>query len=296
MPHVPPFTPDARLFPFESRWFESRVGPVHYIDEGVGDPILLLHGNPTWSFLYRGIVIRLKPRFRCIALDYPGFGLSARPEGYQYTPADHAEVVRDLVRYLDLERLTIMGQDWGGPIGLRVAVDELDRLRALVMGNTWYWPVEDWQAKAFSYVMSMAPMQKQIIDKNLFVEKIMPMGVKHPLADEVVHHYEEALPTPESRLGVAELPRQILEATPWLGDLEDAVREKLVNVPLLLTWGMHDIAFGKRYLERFREDFRVTRVQRLDAKHYIQEDAPGEIAAAIKGFLDSLDDGAGARS
>lgn len=293
MPHIPPFTPDPRLFPFESRWFESRVGPVHYIDEGVGDPILFLHGNPTWSFLYRGIVIRLKPRFRCIALDYPGFGLSVRPDGYGYTPGEQAGIVRDFVRHLGLERLTIMGQDWGGPIGLRVAVDELPRLRALVMGNTWYWPVEDWQAKGFSYVLSMAPMQKLIVDKNLFVEKIMPLGVKHPLADEVMHHYREALPTPGSRAGVAEFPRQIVNATAWLGDLEDAVREKLSNVPLLLTWGVHDIAFTKRYMERFREDFRVARVQRLNAKHFIQEDAPGEIAAAIADFVGSTEPGAG---
>lgn len=293
MPHIPPFTPDPRLFPFESQWFESRVGPVHYIDEGVGDPILFLHGNPTWSFLYRGIIIRLKPRFRCIALDYPGFGLSVRPNGYGYTPGEQAGIVRDFVRHLGLERLTVMGQDWGGPIGLRVAVDELPRLRALVMGNTWYWPVEDWQAKGFSYVLSMAPMQKLIVDKNLFVEKIMPLGVKHPLADEVMHHYREALPTPGSRVGVAEFPRQIVNATAWLGDLEDAVREKLSNVPLLLTWGVHDVAFTKRYMERFREDFRVARVQRLDAKHFIQEDAPGEIAAAIADFLGSHEPGGG---
>jgi haloalkane dehalogenase len=257
----------------------------------VGDPILLLHGNPTWSFLYRGIVIRLKPRFRCIALDYPGFGLSVRPDGYGYTPGEHAGIVRDLVRHLELDRLTIMGQDWGGPIGLRVAVDELERLRALVMGNTWYWPVDEWQAKGFSYVLSMAPMQTLLLDKNLFVEKIMGMGLKHPLADEVMDHYREALPTPASRVGVAEFPRQILEAAPWLGDLEDAVREKLSNVPLLLTWGVHDLAFNRRYLERFRQDFRVSRVQRLDAKHYIQEDAPAEISSAITGFLDALDAG-----
>lgn len=287
MSHVPPFTPDPRLFPFESRWFESRVGPVHYIDEGVGDPILFLHGNPTWSFLYRGIVIRLKPKFRCVALDYPGFGLSVRPEGYGYTPGEHAGIVRDLVRHLDLERLTIVGQDWGGPIGLRVAVDELDRLRSLVMGNTWYWPLDAWQAKTFSYVLSMAPMQSQILNNNLFVEKILPMSVKYPLADEVMGHYREALPTPRSRAGVAAFPRQLMEASAWLGDLEDAVQEKLSNVPLLLTWGVHDIAFSKHYLERFREDFRVAQVRRLDAKHYIQEDAPGEIATAIAAFLES---------
>ncbi|MDH3205446.1 MAG: alpha/beta fold hydrolase [Gemmatimonadota bacterium] len=287
MAHVPPFTPDPRLFPFQSRWFESGVGPVHYIDEGGGDPILFLHGNPTWSFLYRGIVIRLKPKFRCIALDYPGFGLSVRPDGYGYTPSEHASVVRDLVRHLDLEGLTIMGQDWGGPIGLRVAVDEVDRLRSLVMGNTWYWPLDDWQAKAFSYVLSMAPMQSQIVNKNFFVERIMPIGVKHTLADEVMEHYREALPTPSSRVGAAEFPRQLMEASAWLGDLEDAVRERLSNVPLLLTWGVHDIAFGKQYLERFREDFHMATVRRLDAKHYIQEDAPGEIAAAISSFLEA---------
>lgn len=129
MAHIPPFQPDRRLFPFESKWFECPEGPVHYVDEGAGPPILFLHGNPTWSFLYRGIVIRLRKHFRCIALDYPGFGLSARPDNYGYTPQEHASVVAGLVRHLDLKNLTIMGQDWGGPIGMRVAVDELPRLR-----------------------------------------------------------------------------------------------------------------------------------------------------------------------
>jgi len=287
--HIPPFTPDRRLFPFESRWLESSVGPVHYIDEGVGPPILFLHGNPTWSFLYRGIVIRLKPRFRCIAIDYPGFGLSIRPEDYDYTPREHASVVRELVRKLDLTGLTIMGQDWGGPIGIRVALDELPRLRALVMGNTWYWPLDEWQARTFAYVMSMDPVQSMILNKNLFVERVMPLGVKHPLADEVMQHYRDAQPTPKSRIGVAELPRQLLAASGWLADLEEGVQRSLGNVPLLLTWGIHDPVFPRRSMERFREDFSLARVHRLDAKHYIQEDAPGEIASAIEGFLASLE-------
>ncbi len=288
MPHIPPFTPDRRLFPFESRWLESRVGRIHYIDEGVGPPILFLHGNPTWSFLYRGIVIRLKKKYRCVAIDYPGFGLSERPEDYDYTPAEHARVVRELVRALDLSGLTIMGQDWGGPIGMRVALDELPRLRALVMGNTWYWPLDTWQAKAFAYVMSMDPVQSRVLTRNWFVEKIMPMGVQHPLADEVMQHYREAQPTPKSRIGVAEFPRQLLAASDWLADLEEGVRESLGNVPMLLTWGIHDFAFPRHYIERFRDDFRLARVQRLDAKHYIQEDAPAEISSAIDGFLGSL--------
>jgi haloalkane dehalogenase len=283
--HIPPFQPDRRLFPFESKWFESAVGPVHYVDEGSGPPILFLHGNPTWSFLYRGIIIRLRKRFRCIAVDYPGFGLSVRPENYDYTPAEHAEVVTALVRHLELKDLTIMGQDWGGPIGMRVALDVFPDLRALVMGNTWYWPLDAWHMKAFAYVMSSAPMQTQILRRNFFVEKVMPVAVKHPLADEVMHHYREAMPTPKSRIGVAEFPRQLMAASLWLGDLADEVHDTLANVPLLLTWGIDDFAFPRVFMERFREDFRVVTTLRLDAKHYIQEDAPGEIATAIEGFL-----------
>lgn len=285
MAHVPPFEPDRRLFPFESKWFESPVGPVHYVDEGAGPPILFLHGNATWSFLYRGIIIRLKRRFRCVATDYPGFGLSVRPERYGYTPAEHAEVVSALVRRLDLTNLTIMGQDWGGPIGMRVALDNLERMRALVMGNTFYFPPDTFAMKAFSYVMSSEPMQRQILRRNILVEKLVPMAVKHPLADEVMHHYREALPTPKSRVGMAELPRQLTDAGPWLADLADDVRDRLANIPLLLLWGMKDPVFNRQYMERFREDFRSVKIQRLDAKHYIQEDAPAEIAAAIEAFL-----------
>lgn len=288
MPYVPPFQPDHRLFPFESRWFESRVGVVHYVDEGSGSPILFLHGNPTWSFLYRGIIIRLRKKFRCIAVDYPGFGLSEHPDDYGYAPAEHAEVVTDLVRHLGLADLTIMGHDWGGPIGMRLALDELPRVRALVMGNTWYWPIDAWHVKAFAYVMSSAPMQSQILKRNFFVDKIIPFGVKHPLAEEVLDHYREPLATPASRVGVAELPRHLIESSPWLGDLADGVQDTLTNVPILLTWGMHDVAYSRPFMERFREDFRLAAVQRLDAKHYIQEDAPGEIAEAIDKFLSGL--------
>jgi haloalkane dehalogenase len=287
--HKPPFHPDRRLFPFDSKWYESRVGPVHYIDEGSGPPILFLHGNPTWSFLYRGIIIRLKKRFRCIAVDYPGFGLSVRPENYDYTPADHAGIVAGLVRHLDLRGLTIMGHEWGGPIGMRVAADEAPRMRALVMGNTWYWPLDVWYVKTFAYVMASAPMQTQILRHNFYVEKVMPAAVKYPFAEEVLHHYREALPTPKSRVGVAELPRQLMEASLWLGDLAEDVHDKLSAVPVLLTWGIDDVAFPRHFMERFREDFDDVTIHRLDAKHYIQEDAPGEIAGAIEEFLGDLE-------
>ena len=285
MPHVPPLTPQPELFPFQSRWLDSSVGRIHYIDEGVGKPILFLHGNPTWSFLYRGIVVRLRRRFRCVALDLPGFGLSEHPEDYGYTPREHAGVVRELIRHLDLRDLTIMGHDWGGPIGMRVALDEIARLRALVMGNTWYWPADRWSMRAFAYLMSSAPMQHLVLERNFFVERLIPAGTKHRLAPEVMDHYRDVLPTARSRVGVAELPRQILDSTFWLGEIAHAVPRVLRNVPLLLTWGVHDLAFTPRLMDRFRADFALARVRRLDARHYIQEDAPREISEAIEEFL-----------
>ncbi len=223
----PPFRPDPRLFPFESRWIETGAGRVHYVDEGDGPPLLLLHGNPTWSFLYRGIVIRLRAICRCIALDYPGFGLSDHPATYGYTPAEHAAVVHEVVRALDLQELTIMGQDWGGPIGMRVALAEPDRIRALVMGNTWYWPVDALHLRAFSWIMSTGFMQARILRRNLFVEKVLPAGVKHPLAPEVLDHYRGPFPTAHSRTGVAEFPRQITRADAWLRRIARAVPDTL---------------------------------------------------------------------
>ena len=93
MPHTPSFQPDPTLYPFRSRWLDASVGRVHYIDEGEGAPILFLHGNPTWSFLYRKVVVELRRRFRCIAPDYPGFGLSDHPDDYDFSAREHAEVV-----------------------------------------------------------------------------------------------------------------------------------------------------------------------------------------------------------
>jgi haloalkane dehalogenase len=155
---------------------------VHYIDEGTGPPILFCHGNPTWSFLYRDIITRLRDRFRCIAPDYLGFGLSDRPAGYAYTIEQHAQVVGELVDGLGLHGYLTMGQDWGGPISMAVATARADRVRGVVLGNTWFWPADSLTMKLFSKVMSSRPMQRAILNNNLFVERFMPLGTARATA------------------------------------------------------------------------------------------------------------------
>lgn len=277
------FTPSPGLYPFESRWFETgSAGRMHYVDEGSGQPILMCHGNPTWSFLYRHLIRSLRDRFRCVAVDYPGFGLSDRPPGYGYTPAEHAVAVGELVRALDLRDLIVMGHDWGGPIGLAVGCEDPDRVAGVVLGNTWFWPA-DRRGRVFSKVMSSRPLQRALLRRNLFVERILPSGIVRTLEPAEMEHYRAVQPTPAARAGVAEFPRQIAAAGPWLAGLAGEVPRRLGSKRALTTYPLKDPAFpAKSSLPRFRDAFRDLEVVELPgAKHYFLEDASDEVAAAI---------------
>ncbi|MEB3981345.1 haloalkane dehalogenase [Mycobacterium sp. 663a-19] len=277
------FTPDPRLYPFESRWFDSSRGRVHYVDEGSGPPILFCHGNPTWSFLYRDIIVALRDRFRCVAPDYLGFGLSERPAGFGYKIDEHATVVGEFVDHLGLDGYLSMGQDWGGPISMAVGVERADRVRGVVLGNTWFWPADTFATKAFSRVMSSPPMQYAILRRNFFVERLIPAGTARRPGAAVMAHYRGVQPSAETRKGVAEMPKQILAAHPLLERLAAEVPARLGAKPALLVWGMKDAAFRPGpTIPRMRATFPDhVLVQLPDAKHFIQEDAPDEIAAAI---------------
>jgi haloalkane dehalogenase len=277
------FTPDPDLYPFTSHWFDSSAGRMHYIDAGSGPPILLCHGNPTWSFLYRDIIKRLQDRFRCIAVDYLGFGLSERPPGFGYTIEEHARTLGELVDHLNLDAYLAVGQDWGGPIGMAVATARADRVRGVVLGNTWFWPAADLPTKLFSRVMGSLPMQRAILQRNFFVERLIPAGTATALPPAVMDHYRGVQPSPEARAGVARMPKEILAAGPLLERLARDVPAKLGAKPTLLVWGMKDFAFRPGpNIPRMREAFSDhVLVELPDAKHFIQEDAHDRIAEAI---------------
>jgi haloalkane dehalogenase len=277
------FTPDPKLYPFKSQWFESSRGRVHYVDEGSGPVIVLYHGNPTWSFLYRDVIRGLRNHFRCIAPDYLGFGLSDRPPRFGYRIEEHAAVMGELVDHLGLDGFLSMGQDWGGPISMAVGTARADRVRGVVLGNTWFWPVEDPTTKIFSKVMGSWPMQRAIVQRNFFVERLVPTGTATSLSDAVMAHYRNAQPCPDARAGVARMPKEILAARPLLERLSRDVPDKLGAKPALLVWGMKDFAFKpRRNIPQMRAAFPDhVLVELPDANHYIQEDAPDRISEAI---------------
>ena len=276
------FTPDPSLYPFGSHWFASTAGRMHYVDEGAGPPILFLHGNPTWSFLYRKVITALRGSFRCVAVDLLGFGLSERPEAYGYTAQEHARTVGELVDHLGLDGFVMMGHDWGGPVGLAVAVARSERVRGVVLGDTWFWPA-DFRMAAFSRVMSASWSRRQLLERNIFVERVIPLGTARRLTPAEMDHYRRVQPSSGARRGVAELPRELLAAGPLLRRLATEVPAALGDRPALLVWGKNDLAFRPgRLLPRMQSAFADSVTVVLPhARHFIQEDAPEEIARAV---------------
>jgi len=280
----PPWLPEE-LYPFESHHADIDGARVHYVDEGSGPPLLLLHGNPTWSFLYRDLIKDLRDSYRCIAPDHPGFGLSRAPAGYGYTPAEHAKVLERLVTELDLKDVTMMVQDWGGPIGFAVATRHPDRFAGFVIGNTWAWPKSDPGTQLFSRILGGPIGGYLILQRNFFVEKILPGNVKlKKLTQTVMDAYRGPFPTPESRRPLHVFPREILASRPFLAEIERGLPE-LADKPALLVWPTKDIAFRDPERRRWEQIFPNHRTVVLEgAGHYIQEDAPAEIIAAIRSW------------
>ena len=286
--------PDEREYPFESRWLERGGSALHYVDEGRGRPVLMLHGNPTWSFLYRRVIRDLRDECRCVAPDYPGFGLSDHPPGYGYTPAEHASRVGELVDALDLEGFVVVGQDWGGPIGLRVAADRPNRTRGLVLANTWCW-APDWRMWLFSRAMGGSTLGRWLqMEHNFFARRMVPLGIHRPerRREAVLEAYRKPFRDPESRVGTWVFPRAIRTSAGWLEATRRAVGD-LVPLPVELVWGMKDPAFGRRgYIARWRERFPGAPVDRVaDGGHFLQEDRPERVAMGVRRCLGRIREG-----
>src|SRR5262245_33575446 len=202
-------TPDDRFehlpgYPFEPRYAEVEGMRMHYVEEGEGDPILLLHGEPDWSYLYRKMIPRLAGSHRVIAPDYLGFGRSDKPTDVGwYTYDRHTGSIRALVEQLGIERATIVVQDWGGPIGLRVAAELPDRVAGLVVLNTGLFvPGPGWPTEGFLRWRAFA----ERVGLDLPVGRVMQSSTATELDEATLAAYEAPWPTRESKAGVAAFP------------------------------------------------------------------------------------------
>lgn len=277
------FKVDTELYPFQSRWISLNNGAaIHYVDEGKGPILLLLHGNPTWSFLYRHIILGLKDRFRCIAPDYPGFGLSTAQSEYGFMAAEHADVMAGFIEALDLRDISIMMQDWGGPIGFSVALRHPDRVQGLIIGNTWAWPLERFGQKMFSRIMGGPVGRTLAWCCNGIVRFFMSKGVRNGLDKRTLNMYLLPFIDRNDRSPTHVFPYQLRAAHSFLAGIYQGL-PALSNKPALILWGQKDFAFKAPERLRFEDIFANHKTILLpDAGHFIQEDAPDEIVRAVQ--------------
>lgn len=279
---------DRREYPFDDRYFDVPAGRLHYVDEGTGSPIVMVHGNPTWSFLYRNLIKRLRSRYRCIAVDHLGFGLSDKPRRWSYLPKDHANNLSALIEGLGIANLTLVLHDWGGPIGLSYAVAHPERVARIVLMNTWCWPLRhDLRLLVFSRVMGGAVGRLLIRRYNFFARVLLPLAFED--GDElsaIAHsHYLRPLKMAEDRKGCAVFPKQITASSAWLAELSSRL-SVLDAKPKLFVWGMKDVAFRERELRRWERTFPAARSARLpNAGHFVPEEASDDLASAVMSFL-----------
>ncbi|HZO34911.1 MAG TPA: haloalkane dehalogenase [Gaiellaceae bacterium] len=283
-------TPDERFerlpaFTFAPHYVEQDGLRLHYVDEGAGEPILLLHGEPTWSFLYRKLIPTLTGQGRCVAPDYFGFGRSDKPtERGWYSYDRHAASIRRVVQELDLRGLTVVVQDWGGPIGFRLCVDEPERVARLVVLNTGIGaraPSEEW-------LRFQAFMRR--VDTDIVASRLVELTLVQPVTEDVLAGYDAPFPVPESRLGVVTFPELVATSPghPSAAAMLD-VRERLrtFDRPALVLFSDGDPIFDRGAAERMAS---LLPNAELDpplagAGHFLQEDRGEEVAARIAAWL-----------
>lgn len=282
---------DRALYPFAHLTFDTPEGRMHYVDEGRGRPILFVHGTPSWSFEWRHALRALSAGHRVIAPDHLGFGLSDKPPLGAYKPEDHARRLLAFVRALDLRDLTLVVHDFGGPIGLPVLLEEPQRVRSLVVVNSWAWAhASDPRVRRLSALVASPLGRFLYVWLNASPRWIVPASlVQRSGFDRNVHrHYIAPFATRADRTAPWVLGRALAASDSYYDSLWQR-RAALQRVPTALVWGMNDPAFGPAYLARWREALPQARVHALDrVGHFPQEEAPEVFVTALREHLDAV--------
>jgi len=290
-PPLPDFL--ARQLPFDRAVHTLREGPdagrrLHFIDHGARDarPVLLLHGNPTWSYLWRK-VIALLPGYRCVAPDLLGLGLSDRlPRLEDHTVDRHGQAIADLVEALDLKGIILVAQDWGGPIAMQLGLRHPDRIAGVVLANTAV-TVPSHPRGTWFHKLARVPILSDLLFRGLGFPQIRlsaVQGDKRSIRGEVARAYRWPLRTWKDRIAPLALARMVPNGQdhPSMAALrrgEAWIRG--FTGPMALVWGMRDpiLAPALRHHERAFPNAPVTRTE---AGHFLQEEVPEALAAAVE--------------
>jgi acyl-CoA synthetase (AMP-forming)/AMP-acid ligase II/pimeloyl-ACP methyl ester carboxylesterase len=288
--------PDPELYPYTKNFIPLNGNRYHYVDEGQGHPIVMVHGNPTWSFYYRNLIDALKHEYRAIAPDHIGMGLSDKPDDHHYEYTSEQRI-RDLEAFIDtlgLKRFTLIGHDWGGIIGTCYAALHPERIAGMVMLNTagFMWPVD--KKLPLALLAARIPYASALFIRglNVFAKGAVKIGMKrNRMPKNVARGYLYPYNSWETRRAVhrfvQDIPVKPHDKGYSIGLHMESRLKLLKDVPLLLGWGMKDFVFCPKILNEWIRHFPNAQVHRMDdAGHYVLEDAAEEIIPVIKRFVD----------
>lgn len=279
------------LYPFESHYLRLRSGRrLHYLDEGTGPVLLMLHGNPTWSFYYRNLVLGLRNSYRCIVPDHLGCGLSDKPEDWGYGIAGHADNIAELLTNLELREITLVTHDWGGPIGYLAAVRAPGLFKRFVTFNTGVSMLALPKLLTMLRIPLLGPMLVRGLNGMVRAGITAGTSRRHRLPPDVRAGYLAPYDSWAHRIAILRFVQEIpLDAShPNRRLLAELERElpQFVDRAHLVVWGMRDPVFDGAYLTAWRQQFPKSEVHRFeDVSHLVVEEAHERILPLMKSFL-----------
>ncbi|GIU39660.1 alpha/beta fold hydrolase [Shewanella colwelliana] len=284
------------LFPCTRHFFDRNGHKLQYVNEGEGEPVVMVHGNPSWSFYYRNVVAALSATHQCIVPDHIGCGLSDKPDdsGYDYTLKNRIDDLEALLDHLDVKQnITLIVHDWGGMIGMGFAARHPERIKKLVILNTGAFHLP--QSKPFPWALSICRNTllgtALVRGFNAFSSIASYVGVKRqPMPAEVRKAYVAPFNSWANRIStlrfVQDIPLKPGDRNYQLvSDIADSLAQ-FKNVPMMICWGLQDFVFDKHFLDEWKLRFPQAQVHEFaDCGHYILEDASEEVVGHIKQFM-----------
>ena len=279
---------DREEYPFDSQFQKVKNGRMHYVDVGRGQPVVMVHGSPTWSFAYRNLIKELSGEYRCIAPDNLGFGLSDKPKHFSYRPEALAENLSVFIQELGLRNIILVVHDYGGPIGLNYAIQNPYNVSRIVLMNTWMWSLQsDPELQKVNKLLNKR-IGVYLYEKMNFATRFLLKQMVHEkwsLPKFIQNQYIGPFPTPASRKSTLVAARELIGSSEWFESLWRQ-RDCIEDIPTLLLWGMQDEFVAIESLEKWHDLFKQQRMIRLaNAGHLVQEDAKATLGDLMKEFL-----------
>jgi len=283
------------VYPFADHYLNISGLRYHYLDEGFGEPLVMLHGNPTWSFFYRNLVLGLRDAYRTVVPDHIGCGLSDKPDDsrYEYSLRRRVADLETLLDHLGLRNnLTLILHDWGGMIGMALAHRHPEWIKRLIVFNTAAFPMPQGKRLPWSLWWCRLPLIGPLLVRgfNVFCRGALRYCVCKPLPAEVRKGYLAPYDSWRNRIAILRFVQDIpLTVTDRGFDLVKAVADGLyrfASLPTLICWGERDFVFDHSFLEEWRRRFPFAEIHLFpDAGHYVLEDAGAEVLLRIRDFL-----------